>query len=228
MAVALIVAAGSGERLGYERPKALVELGGRPLLGWSLEVLARVPAIERIAVALPADALEIPGWVPWQPDRGPEVVTVAGGATRSESVRAALGAVGPGDPVLVHDAARPFLTGDLAEKVLAGLDDERLEGAVAAAPVTDTIKRAAEDGVVQETLVRAALWAVQTPQVFRRGALERALDVPEQVLAEATDDAWLLERSGGRVAVVPAPQENFKITTKLDLLLAEGYIERTG
>ena len=79
-----------------------------------------------------------------------------------------------------------------------------------------------------ETLARDALWAVQTPQAFRRGALERALDVPEEVLAEATDDAWLVERGGGRVAVVPAPRENFKITTKLDLLLAEGLIASGG
>lgn len=235
MAVALIVAAGSGERLGAERPKAFVELCGRAMFEWSLDTLLGVDAIERIVLALPSEVLAgqedgVPHYVDTARTgaRGTDVVAVAGGATRSESVRLALGAAGQGDPVLVHDAARPFLTGGLAEKVLAALDDESLQGAVAAAPVTDTIKRAGEDGVVKETLARAGLWAVQTPQVFRRSALERALDVPDEVLAEATDDAWLLERSGGRVAVVPAPRENFKVTTALDLLVAEALITRSG
>jgi 2-C-methyl-D-erythritol 4-phosphate cytidylyltransferase len=96
-----------------------------------------------------------------------------------------------------------------------------VQAAIAAAPVTDTIKRAGRDGLVCETLVRSELWAVQTPQVFRRAALERALDVPDEVLAQATDDAWLIERAGGAVAIVPAPRENLKITTPLDLAMAE-------
>ncbi len=82
--------------------------------------------------------------------------------------------------------------------------------------------------MVTQTLDRAGLWAVQTPQVFRRGALERALDVPHDVLAQATDDAWLVERAGGRVVVVPAPQENLKVTTALDLALAELLLARRG
>jgi 2-C-methyl-D-erythritol 4-phosphate cytidylyltransferase len=235
MAVALIVAAGSGERLGAERPKALVELGGRAMLEWSLETLLGVAAIERIVIALPSEVLGgdgdgVPHYVgtPRTAAHATDVAAVPGGATRSESVRRALGAAGKGDPVLVHDAARPLITGGLAVAVLAALEDERLEGAVAATPVTDTIKRAGVDRVVQETLPRAALWAVQTPQVFRRDALERALEVPDEVLAEATDDAWLVERAGGKVAVVPAPRENIKVTTGLDLLLAEALITRSG
>ena len=92
---------------------------------------------------------------------------------------------------------------------------------IAAAPVIDTTKRAFVDGTVSETLLRDELWAVQTPQVFRRAALERALDVPERMLASATDDASLVERQGGTVRIVPAPRENLKITTPLDLLDAE-------
>jgi 2-C-methyl-D-erythritol 4-phosphate cytidylyltransferase len=104
--------------------------------------------------------------------------------------------------------------------VLAAALREGVDGAIAAAPVTDTVKRV-DGGLVRETLDRSQLWAVQTPQVFRRASLERALDVPHDVLVQATDDAWLVERAGGTVAVVPAPAENLKVTTPLDLALAE-------
>ncbi|HVW19332.1 MAG TPA: 2-C-methyl-D-erythritol 4-phosphate cytidylyltransferase, partial [Solirubrobacteraceae bacterium] len=123
-----------------------------------------------------------------------------------------------GDPVLVCDAARPLLTPALVEAVLAAL--EGADAAVAAAPVTDTIKVAA-DGRVSHTLERSALWAVQTPQAFRRAALERALSLPDEVVAAATDDASLVEAQGGVVHVVPAPRENLKVTTPLDLRLVE-------
>ncbi|HEY3958957.1 MAG TPA: 2-C-methyl-D-erythritol 4-phosphate cytidylyltransferase [Solirubrobacteraceae bacterium] len=215
-AVALIVAAGRGERLGDASPKALVELAGAPLLQWSLAALRDVEEIDRIVLALPAGS---------QPPRG--VTAVDGGAVRSDSVRRALAAAGPGDPVLVHDAARALVTAELAEAVIAALAaDGDAQAAIAATPVKDTVKRVGEDGVVSETLERSSLWAVQTPQVFRRGALERALDVPEAVLAEATDDAWLIERIGGRVRVVAASDENLKITTPLDLEVAELLLAR--
>jgi 2-C-methyl-D-erythritol 4-phosphate cytidylyltransferase len=245
MAVALIVAAGSGERLGADRPKALVELAGRTLLQWSVDALRAVPAIRRIVVALPAGA-----------DAPAGTIGVRGGAVRSESVRLALHAAGDGrdsELVLVHDAARPLLTAELAARVLAALEPLRAgdgrdgdsydaqaepgadaeagaevgpDAAIAAAPMTDTVKRADPSGRVQETLDRSALWAVQTPQVFRRAALERALDVPNEVLASATDDAWLVERSGGTVVVVEAPRENLKITTAADLAVAELLLAR--
>jgi 2-C-methyl-D-erythritol 4-phosphate cytidylyltransferase len=215
------------------RPKALVELAGKPLLWWSLQALRGVAAIERIVVALPPEVVapegilgvagraggaEVVGGV--EVIGGAEVSAVEGGSVRSESVRLALAAAGPGDPVLVHDAARPLLTAELAQHVLAAAQREGVDGAIAAAPVTDTVKRV-DGGVVSETLDRSQLWAVQTPQVFRRASLERALDVPHDVLAQATDDAWLVERAGGTVAVVPAPRENLKVTTPLDLALAE-------
>ena len=211
MAVALIVAAGSGERLGMEGPKALVELAGRTLLQWSVDALRAVPAIEQIVVALPAGA-----------DAPAGTSGVRGGRVRSESVRLALAAAGPGDPVLIHDAARPLLTGELAQATIGALEaDETLDGAIAAVPMTDTVKRVTSDGVVGETLARDELWGVQTPQVFRRAALERALDVPDEVLAQATDDAWLIERAGGRVGVVESTRENLKVTTPHDLVVAE-------
>jgi 2-C-methyl-D-erythritol 4-phosphate cytidylyltransferase len=243
LAVALIVAAGRGERLERAhpgRPKALVELAGRSLLQWSVDALRAVPAIARIVVALPEGASAPPG-----------TIGVRGGAVRSESVRRALAAAGDGrnaDLVLVHDAARPLLTPELAERVLAAVAEPgersrsvaeagelgggagerrvRVDAAIAAAPLTDTVKRVDREHRVCETLDRAELWAVQTPQAFRRAALERALDVPPEVLAQATDDAWLVERAGGSVVVVPAPRENLKITTALDLAMAELLLAR--
>ena len=219
MAVALVVAAGRGERLGSDGPKAFVALAGRPLLAWSIAALQASPAVREIVVALPADALE------HVPDG---CVAVAGGDQRSHSVRNALAAAGDGDDVvLVHDAARPLLTPELVASCLAALDEDGgWDAAIAAAPVTDTVKRAPDGVRVVETPRRDELWAVQTPQVFRRGALERALSRPEDELAGATDDAILVERDGGRVRVVAAPRENLKITTPVDLAVAELLLSR--
>ncbi len=224
MALALIVAAGRGERLGAARPKAFVELAGRPLVQWSVQALREVPAIEQIVVALPRGVPAPAG-----------IIGVPGGAVRSESVRLALAAAGGGrgaDLVLVHDAARPLLTAELVGRVLAAALEDGVDGAIAAAAVTDTVKRAATGAraglTVLETLDRSELWAVQTPQVFRRAILERALQVPDEILAKATDDAWLVERAGGTVAVVEAPRENLKVTTDLDLAVAELLLARRG
>ncbi len=145
-------------------------------------------------------------------------IGVPGGAQRSHSVRNALRA-SSGDPVVVHDAARPLTTPELVERCIAALDGA--DAAIAAAPVTDTTKEAGADGVVERTLDRSRLWAVQTPQVFRRAALEAALAQPDDVLAAATDDASLVEAAGGVVRVVEAPRENLKVTTPLDLRVAE-------
>jgi 2-C-methyl-D-erythritol 4-phosphate cytidylyltransferase len=217
MAVALIVAAGRGERLGSGRPKALVLLSGRPMLQWSVDALRDVDAISTIVVALPADAL---GEAP------PGTEAVAGGAVRSESVRNALAATDPGDgPVIVHDAARPLATTALFERALAELESSGADAVIAAAPVTDTVKRVERGGdgrTVAETLDRSALWAVQTPQAFRRESLQRALaGASDELLAEATDDAWLIEQAGGVVRVVDGPPENIKVTTPADLDVAE-------
>jgi 2-C-methyl-D-erythritol 4-phosphate cytidylyltransferase len=220
MTLALIVAAGSGERLGADRPKALVELAGRTLLDWSIGALREAEGIERIVVALPA-GVEAPAGV-----QG-----VEGGIARSDSVRRALEAAGGEEElVLVHDAARPLLSPRLAEQVIAALrGDPAADAAIAGAPVTDTIKRAAADGAVLETLTRNELWSVQTPQVFRRGALAGALAVGAGELALVTDDASLIERAGGRVIVVPSDPRNLKVTTPVDLRVAELLLaERQG
>lgn len=175
------------------------------MVEWSIEALRAAPSIERIVVALPPGVMPPAG-----------TIEAVGGEERSLSVRNALHAAA-GDPVLVHDAARPLLTPELVENVLAGLSDA--DAAIAAAPVTDTIK-VAQDFEVVRTLDRAGLWAVQTPQAFRRDVLERALDQPPDVLAAATDDAMLVEALGGTVRIVEAPRENLKVTTPLDLRVA--------
>jgi len=213
MAVALLVAAGRGERLGADGPKAFVVLAGRPMLEWSLDALRLVPAVERVVVALPAGVSAPAG-----------TIGVTGGAERSHSVRAALDAAGalpPDEPVIVHDAARPLVTPELFERALGALSSSGADAVIAAARVTDTIKRVGGDDLrVAETLDRSGLWAVQTPQVFRHGALAQALGQPDDVLAVATDDAGLVEQAGGRVHVVESPADNLKVTTPTDLRLA--------
>ena len=209
MAVALLVAAGRGERLGTGGPKAFVMLGGRPMLEWSIAALSAVDEIERIVVALPPGVHAPAG-----------TIGVPGGAARSQSVRAALREAGDTEVVVVHDAARPMVTPELVRACLETLAAHDCDAAIAAVPVTDTIKESRGEEVVR-TLDRTKLWAVQTPQAFTRRALERALDCEDEALAAATDDASLVEAGGGTVRLVPAPRENLKVTTPLDLRVAE-------
>ena len=209
MAVALVVAAGRGERLGTAVPKAFAILAGRPMVQWSIVALEEVAAIEEIVVALP------PGV-----DAPEGTIGVAGGTQRSHSVQAALAAARADDVVLVHDAARPLLTPALIEDCLAAIADGGCDAAIAAAPVTDTVKECDGETVVR-TLDRSRLWAVQTPQAFRREALERALDQDDEIVGAATDDAALVEALGGTVRLVRAPRENLKVTTPFDLRVAE-------
>ena len=204
--VGIVPAGGSGERLGADRPKAFVVCAGRPLIDWSLEVLEDV--CDRVVVAAPQDWLR-DGWV-------------EGGPSRSASVRNALAAAPEARTVVVHDAARPLVTRELVEACVGALMG--VDGAIAAAPVTDTVKEAYPDGTVLRTLDRSRLWAVQTPQVFRAESLRRALDVDDAALAAATDDASLVEAAGGTIRLVEAPPGNFKVTTKGDLARAEAAL----
>ncbi|MBF6620243.1 MAG: 2-C-methyl-D-erythritol 4-phosphate cytidylyltransferase [Patulibacter sp.] len=242
MAVALVVGAGRGERLGHDRPKALVPVLGRPLLSWALGTLIAVPALRRIVVVLP-DGERLPDdprdWgLPagaWDAGDGtPRVTAAPGGRERSHSVRAGLAACGAGpadEPVLVHDGARPLVTLALVDACLAAVADGA-DAAVAAAAMTDTVKQTRDprdpDALprVERTLDRSRLWAVQTPQVFRRSVLVDALAQPDAVLAAATDDASLVEAAGGDVRIVPAPSTNLKVTVPVDLELAELLLPR--
>ena len=199
MVVGIIPAAGRGERLGSDRPKAFVVCAGRPLIEWSLDVLRSV--CDRVVVAVP-EGMSFPD-------------SVVGGPVRSDSVRRALAAAPEATVAVVHDAARPLLTRELVERCVAGL--EGYDGAIAAARVTDTIKEVDADGRVTRTFDRSTLWAIQTPQVFNAAVLRAALDVPLDALKAATDDASLVEAAGGSVRVVEAPPENFKVTSPADL-----------
>ena len=215
MAVALVVAAGRGERLGFGAPKALVPLAGRPMLEWSVQTLRGVPAVSRIVVALPAEGLAA---------APAGVLAVEGGAVRSASVLRALEAAGEDEEVvIVHDAARPLAPAELFAGVATELQRSGADAVVAAVPVSDTIKEVGGPGLsVSRTLPRDRLWAVQTPQAFRRTALAGALrEASEEQLAAATDDAWLIEQRGGDVRVCPSTPENLKVTTRLDLRVAE-------
>lgn len=218
---ALIVAAGSGQRLGAGGPKALVELAGRPLYAWSVDAFRRATHIDAIYVAVPpgfSDRFEEPG-----------IVTVEGGETRSHSVANGLEAIkeAQGDPgiVVVHDAARPLVSPALIDAAVIGLDsDTGLHALIAAAPMTDTVKRLGGDGIVTETLDRSELVSVQTPQVFRAEILEKAIAAGD--LASATDDASLVEAAGGAVGVIESPSGNIKVTVPGDLDLAALLLER--
>ena len=193
------------------------------MVAWSLDAIAAA-GVPRSVVAVPpghgAAAEEALAGAAGDFPLG--LVLVEGGETRSASVRNALAAAGDVAAVAVHDAARPLVAPELFTRTLAALDDA--DAAIAAARVTDTVKEAGQDGVVVRTHDRSRLWAIQTPQAFRAEALRRALDVPADVLAQATDDAWLVERAGGRVRVVESSPANFKVTTPHDLAIAESRL----
>jgi 2-C-methyl-D-erythritol 4-phosphate cytidylyltransferase len=206
--VGIVPAGGSGERLGADRPKAFVVCAGRPLIEWSLEVLSEL--CDRVVVAAPD------GY-----DEGPD--RVRGGESRSASVRNAVEAAPEASVYVVHDAARPMVTRDLVERCIDALVPG-VDGAIAAVPMTDTVKEVAPDGRVLRTLDRSTLWAVQTPQVFRGDILRRALERDAAALAAATDDAWLVDDAGGVITVVESFPENIKVTRESDLRIAEAFL----
>ena len=214
------MAAGSGERLGADRPKAFARLGGRPLLAESLERLDRSDWVDAIVVAAP------PGWeepvilLAEELVAAKVVAAVRGGATRAESVRAAMGEV-PAEAVavLVHDCARPFVGDDVIGRVLAPLS-EGVDGVVPALPLADTVKRV-RGSEVEETVARDGLVVAQTPQAFPADTLRRAVAGD---LTGASDCASLVERAGGRVRVVEGDPRLLKVTTPADLELVESWL----
>ncbi len=210
---AILVAAGRGDRLGLDQPKAFAKLGEDPLLAEPLRRLDECDWIDAIVLVAP------PGWeepailLAEELGCGKVSACVPGGETRADSVRAGLAEV-PEDAlvVLVHDAARPLLPADIVERVLAPLSDG-WDGAVPALPVADTLKRVGPDGAVAETVPRDGLWAVQTPQAFVADVLRAAFASG----GDATDCASLVEARGGRVKVVPGDPLLLKVTTADDL-----------
>jgi 2-C-methyl-D-erythritol 4-phosphate cytidylyltransferase / 2-C-methyl-D-erythritol 2,4-cyclodiphosphate synthase len=216
---AIVVAGGDGSRLGADRPKAFVKLGGRTLLAHSIDLLEDHPAVDRMVLVVPAEWEEPATLLADELAAGKVAAAVPGGETRALSVAAGLDAVAAGaETILVHDAARPFASAELIDRLLEALATH--PGAVPALPVTDTVKRVS-DGRVAETLDRSELRAVQTPQAFRAEALRRAYAVPAAALRDATDCASLVEAAGLEVAVVPGEAGNVKITSSDDLARAE-------
>jgi 2-C-methyl-D-erythritol 4-phosphate cytidylyltransferase len=218
---AVLAAAGRGERLGSDRPKAFARLGGRPLLAESLERLEESGWIDAIVIAAPPD-WEEPSILVAEEIAATKVSSaVTGGESRSESVRLALEEV-PAEAavVLVHDAARPLLPEEVIERVLAPLS-EGWDGVVPVVPLADTVKRVEGDRVV-ETVPRDDLVAAQTPQAFLADALRRAMSGD---VSAATDCASLVESQGGRIKVVEGDPRLLKVTEADDLALVESWLE---
>jgi 2-C-methyl-D-erythritol 4-phosphate cytidylyltransferase len=213
-AVGIVAAAGSGLRLGADRPKALVPLAGRPLVCWAVDTL-RAGGVVDVVVAVPA--AERDAFAAVLP---PDVVVVDGGATRTASVRAGLAAGGPGaDVVLVHDAARPLTPPGVVARVLAALA-AGAPAVVPVLPVTDTTVVVDDEGIVVETVPRAPLRRVQTPQGFDRATLVAAYAALADG-AELTDDAAVVRAAGVPVATVAGDERAAKVTVGHDLAVAE-------
>jgi 2-C-methyl-D-erythritol 4-phosphate cytidylyltransferase len=219
---AVVVAAGRGDRLGLDRPKAFAKLRARPLLAESLERLEASDWIDAIVIVAPPEWEEPSILVAEEIGAGKVTACVPGGATRAQSVRAGVAEVEPDAlVVLVHDAARPVLPEEVVERVLAPLGDG-WDGAVPALPVADTLKRAGEDGSVVETVDRTGLHAVQTPQAFLAPVLREALTGD---LDDASDCAALVERRGGKVLLVEGDRRLLKVTTQADLAFVETLLD---
>lgn len=220
---AVVAAAGDGRRLGQDRPKAFVKLGDRPLVAHAIELFEGHPRVDRMVVVVPEGWEEPTALLADELAAGKLVASIAGGPSRALSVAAGLAEVDDAaSAVLVHDAARPFAPPELVDRVLDALEDA--DGAVPGLPVSDTVKRV-RDGAAVETLDRAELRAVQTPQAFRAEALRRAYSGPPDDISAATDCAQLVERAGGRVVVVEGAPANLKITDAADLERAEAFVK---
>ena len=217
---AILAAAGRGERLGLDQPKAFAKLGENPLLAEPLRRLDDSDWIDAIVVVTPSGWEEPAILLAEELGCGKVSACVAGAATRAGSVRAGLAEV-PADAVvvLVHDAARPLLSDEVIERVLEPLG-EGWDGAVPGLPVADTLKRAGAGGAVAETVSRDGLYAVQTPQAFAAGVLRAAAERD----ADASDCAGLVEAAGGRVRIVPGDPRLLKVTTVDDLALVSSWL----
>ena len=218
---AIVPAAGRGARFGGALPKQYVEVAGMPLIAHTLQALSSHPGVAGIVVVLAQDDDRWPGW---RELAGKPVLSCIGGEARADSVLAGLAAlpegVRPDDFVLVHDAARPNLSaGDLAALLERGRNDP--VGAILAAPVRDTLKRAGDDGGIDRTEPRERLWRALTPQLFRRLQLTRALEAARDAGIAVTDESMAMERQGMRPLLVEGREDNLKVTTQADLAYFE-------
>jgi 2-C-methyl-D-erythritol 4-phosphate cytidylyltransferase len=222
----VVPAAGRGARFGGELPKQYQPILGRPLIRHTLERLAAHPRVAGLCVVLAADD---PHWPGWREMKGKPVLRCTGGAERADSVLAGVRAlpatVREKDWVLVHDAARPCLrTHDLERLLDHGAAHD--VGAILAAPLRDTLKRASPQGAIARSEPRERLWRAFTPQMFRRAALERALESALAAGVRVTDEAMAFERLGLAPMLVEGAEDNIKVTTQADLALAEFLLAR--
>ena len=213
----VVPAAGQGARFGGGIPKQYIQVAGQPLIAHTLRALLAHPGVEGVMVVLATGDTHWPGWTELD---GKPVRTCVGGDTRADSVLAGLAAlpdsVRADDFVLVHDAARPNLgLIDLDQLLERGRND--IVGAILAAPVHDTLKRAGDDGGIEGTQSRERLWRALTPQLFRRLQLARALESARDAGVAVTDESMAMERGGARPLLVEGRDDNFKITTPADL-----------
>ncbi|WP_240126376.1 2-C-methyl-D-erythritol 4-phosphate cytidylyltransferase [Thermomonas alba] len=222
---ALVPAAGRGRRFGGEVPKQYLQVAGKPLIAHALNALLAHPAIDGVVVALAEDD---PYWPGWTALHGKPVVACTGGGERADSVLAALQALPPGVAedalLLVHDAARPNLCADDIGRLIAAAQ-ACADGAILAAPVRDTLKRARDDGRIAGSEPRERLWRALTPQAFRRDLLRRALLAARADGVIATDEAMAVERLGLHPMLVEGREDNLKVTTPADLALMAFLLE---
>lgn len=222
---AVIVAAGSGKRMGASGNKLWLTLAGKSILAHTVECFATHPLIEKtILVVSERDVQEVKKWLSTVPFQDRIKLTV-GGAERQDSVRAGLHQLKDSvEYVLVHDGARPFITDEQIKAIIAKVQQD--DATVMAVPVKDTIKVVNPDGMVQSTPQRQSLWAVQTPQAFRLSLLIEAHEKAEASKQMGTDDAMLVEWLGKPVSVLMGSYENIKITTPDDLWFGEEILRK--
>ena len=232
MNVAIIVAGGSGERLGRKGGKQLAPVAGRPVLSHTLEAFERCALVDGIVVVAHPDRLAEYRAAALDPlGRSKVVALVGGGDTRQASVAAGLAAVpSTAAVIIVHDGARPLVTPELIERTIRALEeDPALDGVAVGHAAFDTVKRVGGDGIVQRTEDRGPLWSSQTPQTFRADRLRAAYAAAEVSGVAGTDDAALVEQAGGRVMMIEGPRENLKVTVPDDVPLVERLLQaRSG
>jgi 2-C-methyl-D-erythritol 4-phosphate cytidylyltransferase len=227
---AIIVAGGSGERFGRPDGKQLFQLSGLPVVSWALRAFDAVEAVGLLVVAAHPDRVDEYAASAVGPlELRVPVSVVAGGARRQDSVAAALAEVSDDfDLVAIHDGARPLITPPVIESAIKTMvDDASLDGVVVGHPATDTVK-VVENGRIVDTADRSRLWHAQTPQVFRTAAFRNVMREAELDAWEATDDAGLVERAGGRISMIEGPRDNLKVTVPEDAVIARAILEWRG
>ena len=224
----VVPAAGRGTRFGSPLPKQYLQVAGQPLIAHTLAALLSHPMVDGALVAISTNDADWPGWTAFQEK---PVLTCVGGDTRAQSVLAALEAlpavVKADDFVLVHDAARPNLRGEDLQQLL-GRGRADPVGAILAAPVRDTLKRAGDDGGIDGSEPRQHLWRAMTPQLFRRFQLTRALQEAGKAGVEVTDESMAMELQGLRPLLIEGNEDNLKVTTPADLARFQFILSQRG